>query len=337
MDAASDSLPPKARRLRTLFDRDHRLTKKEIGERLGCCARHARRLVDALREAGIPVADEKDPANRRAKRFYLPTEHQRRSLVLDELDEEALYALTVAAQAAEGALSGTALHAPLRRAFAMLLNAYSHEDIFLFDEDAQAEAWHFGALAAAPVEAGVWQAVTTAIDRGHGLRVDYLNGAGERSFKRLLDPLALAPLGGVWLLAAFCHQRQAVRDFNLARVSNAKAFPERRFDRPAGFDPHTHFAGRFGALAGQERYSVRLRVAPERAVYFESKRYHPSQTAERSADGALLVTFQVRTLDPVRAFVASWGPSVVALAPPELADRLAADAAETVRAYRDLP
>ncbi len=337
MDSASDLLPPKARRLRTLFDQDERLTKREIGDRLSCTERHALRLVEALREAGIPVEEEKNPRNRREKRFFLPSEHQRRGVVLEDLDEEAMYALTVAAQAAEGALGGTTLEGPLRRAFGMLLVAFGEQDVFSFTGEEQDAAWHFGALAASPVEPDVFRTVARAVDRRHPLQVDYQNGKGERSFKRCLNPLAIASINGTWQLAAYCHKRQGIREFNLVRLSNLRAFPKLTFDRPEGFDSKQHFAGRFGALEGAEPVTVRLRVAPERAVYFESKRYHRSQEHERQEDGSLLVSFRVRALDPVRAFVASWGPHVRALDPPALAERLAADAAATVQLYEDGP
>ena len=45
--------------------------------------------------------------------------------------------------------------------------------------------------------------------------------------------------------------------------------------------------------------------------------------------GGLLATFRVPELKTMRSFVCSWGPNVVALAPPDLVD----DARQTAAAY----
>lgn len=343
MDSASDALAPKARRLRTLFDRDARLTKREIADEVGCDPRHALRLVNALRAAGVPVAEEKDPHHLRAKRFFLPVEHQRRGLVLETLDEEALLALTVAAEAAEAALAGTPLEAPLRRGFGALLAATADleaaDELLSFDPETEAAHWHFGTLRTEPPDPEVFTPLTQAKRRSQCLRMDYVNKDGERSFGREVDPLLVAPIRGRWYLIAYCHTRRALRDFTLARISNVRPV-ERYFAPPEGFDAQAFFAKRFGLLEGGAPVEVRLRVGPERAVYFRSHRYHPSQAVEEQEDGSLEVTYRAPSgdgLDEVRAFVASWGPPVLALEPPELAERLADDAAETVRAYQGLP
>ncbi len=343
MDPDADLLPPTARRLRSLFDRDERLTRRAMAERLGCDPRHARRLVQRLRAAGLPVADEPDPANPRAKRFFLPAEHQRRGLVLDGLDEEALLALTVAAEAAAAALAGTPLEAPLRRGFGALLAATADldaaDELFTFDPQAEAAHWHFGALRTAPPDPAVFTPLNRAKRERRRIRMDYVNKRGKRSFGREVDPLVVAPVRNRWYLIAYCHTRRAVRDFSFARISNVRPV-ERYFAPPEGFDARTYFAGRFGVFEGGPPVEVRLRVHPRCAVHFRSHRYHPSQAIEERADGGLDVTYRAPggdALDEVRAFVASWGPAVLALSPPELADRLAADAAEAVQAYQNLP
>ena len=337
----SSDLSRSADRLRALFDRGERLTKREAADRLGRNPRTVGRLVDELRAAGVPICEEKDPHQPRAKRFYLDAEDQRRSLTLDALDEAGLLALTVAAQASQATLAGTPLEAPLRRAFAALLPAIGALDaageIGSFDPEAEARHWHFGTLAPAAVDPETFSALRRAADASQSVRMDYRNGKGKRTPGRRVDPLAFAPVKGGWLLAAYCHTREAVRDFNLARITNVRPLPSHFFAPPDGFDAHVHFAGRFGALEGGAPVAVRLHVAPERAVYFESRRYHPSQTTERQPDDSLVVTYRVPNLDDLRAFVASWGPHVMALEPSELAERITADAAATVAAYADAP
>lgn len=327
-----------ARALRRQFDRDARLTKVQIGELLACTPRHAARVVDELRAAGVPVAHETDG---RARRFFVPAEHQRRQIQIDALDEEALRALTVAAEASRALLRGTPLDAPLSRAFATLLDAVGDEDVYSFDPGEEARHWHFG-NAAAP-HAGridVLRALDRAITVGQTVRVAYTNSRGEHS-DRLLDPLAVAPFPSGWQLAAYCHARRAVRNFNTARVASVAPVEDAFFSPPDGFEANAHFGGRFGALdggAGRLR-TVRLRVAPEVAQHFHTRDYHTSQQAVADADcpGGLVVTFQVTELKTMRSFVRSWGPAVVALAPPGLVAQIAADAQATARLYNASP
>lgn len=326
-----------AEHLRSLFDRGHRLTKEEAGEILGRHPRTITRLVRVLREAGVPVQEERSPLRPRAKRFFLDPQDQRRGITLGTLDESAILALTIAAQASEAALAGTPLRDPLRRAFAVLLPAIGALDaageLTSFDPEAEHERWHFGALAPAAVDPDTFTLLRRAADASQSVRMDYMNGKGTRSFGRMVDPLAFAPVKGAWLLAAYCHTRDAVRDFNLARISNVRPLPSHFFAPPREFSAQAHFAGRFGALEGGEPVAAQLLVSPERAVYFESRLYHASQESVRQPDGSLLVTFRVPNLDDLRAFVASWGPHVLVTHPPELRDRLATDAAATVAAY----
>ena len=323
-----------ARALRRQFDRGAALTKRQIGEVLGVTARHAARLVDELRAAGVPVQEGRAG---RAKAFSVSTEHQRRTVQVDALDEEALRALTVAADASRALLAGTPLGDPLRRAFAALLDAVGDDEVYSFDPEAEAEHWSFQ-TAAAP-HAGPLATLRTldrAIVASQSVAVDYVNGRGERSRDRVLDPLALAPFPSGWQLAAYCHARRAVRNFNPVRIEAVALVPDAYFAPPAGFDADAHFGGRFGALDGDGRlHAVRLRVAPAVVQHFRTRDYHTSQQAEPDPDrpGGLLVTFQVPELKTMRAFVRSWGPNVTALSPPDLAADLADDARQTAAAY----
>ena len=342
MSSAGPRLHPSADRLRTLFDADHRLTKAAAAARLGLDPRSITRLVRDLRDAGVPVRDEPDPADGRRKRFFLDAEHQRRGLHLDELDESEVLALTVAAEAARAALRGTPLAAPLDRAFVALLDAAGGagdgEGVFSFDPEAEPDRWHFGGHAQLPAP-DVFTALRRAVSKGFRVRIDYTDAKGQRSDGRLVSPLGFGRVRGGWVLVAYCHLRRALREFALPAVSHVAPLSDSA-RRPDGFSLRRYFARRFGALEGGAAVEVRLRVAPTRAVYFERRRYHPSQAVQRRPDGALAVTYSVpggEALDEVRAFVASWGPHVVVEAPAELAERLAEDARTTAAAYEDVP
>ena len=331
-------LHPSAERLRALLDAGYRLTKAEAAARLDRDPRSVTRLVRDLRAAGVPVRDEPDPADGRRKRFFLADEHQRRGLRLDALDEAEILALTVAAEAARAALRGTTLQDPLASAFRALLGAAREAGggvgTLTFDPDDEPAHWHFGDPVTPP-DPAVFAPLRRALTDRRRVRIDYADTRGRRTDGREVSPLGFGLVRGAWLLVAYCHLRRALRDFALPSVSHVCPL-DRAVHAPDGFDLDAHFAPRFGALAGEDTVAVRLRVSADRAVHFRRRRYHPSQALAERPDGSLTATYAVPggvALDEVRAFVASWGPSVTVEAPAELAGRLAEDARAVAAAY----
>jgi predicted DNA-binding transcriptional regulator YafY len=322
-----------AKQLRRAFDQDARLTKHAAAALLGCTARHVTRLVAELRAAGVPVEEERIG---REKAFFVPTEHQCRAIQIEGLDEVALRALVVAARASHALLHGTPLEPALDRAFNTLLAAFGDDDVVTFEPDGEGDFWHFDPVAPLAQNLETLRLLDQALHEHRTVVVDYVNGRGERSKDRKLDPLAFAPFKSGWQLAAWCHRRREVRNFSPARMERVRLIKGKAglFTEPVGFDAAVHFGNRFGALEGHGRVrTVRLRVAAAVAQHFRSKRYHGTQQAELQPGGDLFVTYQVRELDAMRAFVRSWGPNVVALEPDELVTALAEDARAMAAAY----
>jgi len=335
VDVTVSNLSRAAQRLQAAFDNGAAWTKQQAARELDCTKRHVLRLINELRAHDVPVEARREG---RAKVFFIPEEHQRRRIQIDALDEEALRALTVSAEAARALLQNTPLEAGLDRAFRVLLEAFRHEDIFSFEPEMESDRWYFGEAAPPGGKLEVIRELDRCIAECRSVRIDYTNGRGERSENRKIDPLAFAPFSSGWQLAAYCHRRQAVRNFNPARIERLRPCNGETggdfFIPPQDFDVDEHFSGRFGALAGDGRLkTVRLRAEPAVAQYFKTKDYHSSQRLDKRPDGSLIVTFQVTELETMRAFVRSWGPNVTALDPPQLVDALAEDARAMARRY----
>lgn len=335
MDVTVSNVSRTARRLHAAFDRGAAWTKQQAARELGCSKRHVLRLITELRAHGVPVEDRREG---RTKVFFIPQEHQRRRIQIDALDEAALRALTVSAQASRALLHDTPLEEPLDRAFRTLLDTFKSEDLVSFNPEREGEHWYFDGAAPPGSKLDVIRQLDRCIAECRSVRIDYTNGRGEHSEDRKINPLAFAPFPSGWQLAAYCHRRRAVRNFNPARIERLQPCHGEPggdfFTPPRDFDVDDHFGGRFGALAGDGRLrTVRLRVAPAVAQHFKTKDYHGSQRLEKQADGHLIVTFQVTELKTMRSFVRSWGPDVVALEPPELVEALAEDAHATAQQY----
>jgi predicted DNA-binding transcriptional regulator YafY len=330
--------PSSAEELLALFRQGHRLTQHEAARQLGVSARQVRRLITQLREEGIDVREGRSG---RTKTYFLPSNDLQVEDLPIGLTERQVLALVVAAEAARSALRPTPLAEPLGEAVSELLQHITPH-VHTFEPDKERAHWHFGDAPSADLDPDVFEALTTAIDRQQPVDIDYFTAStGTRWKERRINPLVLAAPGGSWVCVAYCHMREGLRDFSLAGIERVDlctsgGVPD-HFDRPEDFDPELYFRDRFGALAGDEIYEVRLLVEPDRAPYFERKEYHPTQVVEEApgdrTDDRMVVSYEVAGLKDVRAWVRSWGPGVKVLDPPELAEMVAQDAASTQARY----
>lgn len=319
------------RRLHALFNAGHSLTLEQLQDELGLSERQVRRILTRMREKhGIPVEEER---HGRLKRFFLPPEHRHvETRPGIDFAERELFALTVAAKAARSALSPTPLGPALQTAFDKLLDGMQGE-VLSFEPEFEASHWHFESTAVSNIDPQIFEALTRAITESRTVRIDYYSASQRQHFfGRLIDPYLIATRGSSWLLVAYCREQCRFVDFSLPAVT--KVEPEAAFFERKAFDAEAHFRDRFSALQGDDVYTIRLHVAPDKAPYFERKTYHPTQMIEeRRADGAYLVSFEVSGLDEISAFIRSWGPGVTVLEPEELRSRIAGEALRVAEAH----
>ena len=299
-------------------------------QELGITERHARRLVVQLRERGVSVEERRDG---RKKRFFIPQEHQQPDVQEFEFEERELHALAVAAVIAKSELGGTPLEQPLIRAFEKLEDK-AMAVCYSFEPEQVPNQWHFGANAKGNFDPKIFASLEQAISSNHKVCIDYYTASTDQiSRDRKIDPLLLARIRGSWLVVAYCHKRQGLREFSLAGVQRIRPLEE-YFNARSDFDPDTYFRKRFAVVGGEKVYTVKLRVESDRAIYFKRKTYHGTQKIEeRCADGCLVVSFRVAGLDGVRTWAQSWGVGVTVLEPPELVEIVAREAGILARRY----
>lgn len=323
-------MPPPASRenkehLARLFHDGHELVLSEAAAALGVTTRTARRTLRALEADGLPIRTRRDG---RRKLHFLDEADRQASAEHVPLTEREMLALAVAARAARTVLAPTPLAGPLEAAQAKLLGA---TEVYTFEPEALDQAWHFGQNGVQAVDPDVFETVQRAVAERRSLVVDYTNASGERSSGRRIDPHAVAAVAGSWLVAA--RDGRAGRVVHFALPDLARAELGAPFEPDPDFDPDLHFREAFGAFAGGEVETVRLRVAPGAAASFRRKRYHPTQLVETEGEDGLTVSFEVPVNPALCAFVRSFGAAVRVLAPEALAERIAAEATEVAALY----
>ena len=319
-------------RLRHWLQEGQALTYPELTRRTGLGERQLARLVQQLRDEGLPVAETRQG---RLKVFTLPPEHQQVAVPDLRFGNAELRALVVATKASQAVLAATPHAAALQQAFDKLLD-HARPVAYLFDIDEPRQEWYFEDGRAAALDLACFRQLEEALDVRQSVYIDYFTAGQQRhSHHRRIDPYVFAWRSRSWMLVAYCHERRDLRTFALARISRVEPCPEEYFDIPIDFDPERYYAASLGAITAGETYTLRLLVEPNRASYFRERQYHPTQIIEETRlDGRLVVSFELEGLDEMRSFCQSWGTGITVQEPAELRERLRQEAEELALRYR---
>ncbi|MEU8243747.1 YafY family protein [Actinoplanes missouriensis] len=170
------------------------------------------------------------------------------------------------------------------------------------------------------------EAVRAAVDSGHALRLTYYTAARDETTERVVDPMRMLMVGGFAYLEAWCRRAEGTRMFRVDRIDAFTELPEPSVP-PVGAVPHDVSDGVF--RPGPELPLVTLRVGRGSRWITE---YYPVEQVQR--DGAeWLVTMRVTDLGWAQRLLAGLGRDVTVLGPPELIDRIHAQATAALEQY----
>jgi len=131
-----------------------------------------------------------------------------------------------------------------------------------------------------------FQQVGDALLQRQQLQIDYKSYSNQRS-KRAISPQTLVYYRENWYLDAWCHLRNDLRTFSLARIERIQSSDAKALDvKPA--DLQQHFAVSYGIFAGTAKHSARLRFLPQIAREIAQQRWHPKQQGEWDGDEYVL-------------------------------------------------
>jgi len=279
------------------------------------------RDIEALCEAGVPLISIPGRGYSLMEGYFLPP----LSFTSDEATMLLLggefMAQNFDAQYREAAYSAN-------RKIASVLPEKLRKDVAYLQESI-----HFVATEQRPTEAAMLQQLRRAIIERVTVRFHYSKRYGqdgqEYQMLREADPYGLVHITGIWYLTAFCHMRNAIRNFRLDRMEELEVLP-RAFVRQTNFT--------MVEKQGRGR-DVIVRVLFEHEVVRwvrESRNYYVD-TEEETAEG-LLVTLRVRHESEVVQWLLSWGKSVCVLEPESLRQRLIKEAEGILQKYvADIP
>ncbi|GAA4974892.1 helix-turn-helix transcriptional regulator [Streptomyces hyderabadensis] len=222
-----DAPSPTARALRALEILRTRptTTAGELAERLGVTERAARRYVEILREAGIPVESARGPHGgyRLGRGTRLPPVHFTQTEALG---------LVMAALSGRPAVAdaGDLVGAALGKVVKALPESVGRQAALLREYASAAPDPY-----AAHPDPAVTSSLVEAVAHRCRVRLTYRSEAGN-AWEEEADPWSLVVRHGRWYLLCHSHRVNALRTYRVDRIGAVRSTAQ-GFDPPAGFDP----------------------------------------------------------------------------------------------------
>ena len=175
------------------------------------------------------------------------------------------------------------------------------------------------------IRPGIWEEVADAIRLSNRIRVLYRT-TGNEPATREIDPYHGVRFEGDWYVVAYCHMRNDIRTFSLARMESVDVLSE-SFQIPEDFDFTRLTGSNFGLHWSDNEYRVKVLFDKKAAGYIRERCWHPTQQIGENLDGSLTLSLTVNHLLELKRWILSWGSMAKALEPPELV----ADLERTIR------
>ena len=182
-------------------------------------------------------------------------------------------------------------------------------------------------------------ALLLGMEERRWVRVLYRGGAAGRAHDRG-DWQQLGPLGLIWhngslYLIAWSQKREEIRNYKVDRMEQAEAAggDSNQFTVPDGFSLESWQATAFGVYrgTGNQLHRIQIRFSPESAPYVRESWWHSSQQLLDTSDGGVELRLELNELTAVTKWVLGFGASAVVTEPPELRERVRAEAEGILR------
>jgi proteasome accessory factor C len=176
-----------------------------------------------------------------------------------------------------------------------------------------------------PANAERLDKIRAAVEGGHALRLTYYTAARDETTERVVDPMRVLMVEGRGYLEAWCRRAEATRMFRVDRID---AFTE--LDEPSAPPveavPHDVSTGVFHPTPDLPLVTVRIGRGSRWIA-----EYYPVESIRRDGDGWVM-TMRVTDLGWAQRLLLG-RPDVTVIGPPELLDRIRAQASAALDRY----
>ena len=288
------------------------LRAADLAEECECSVRTVYRDIDALCQAGVPVAALPGEGYRLAPGYHLPP--------IAFTAEEAVQ-LLLGSDLAQG-LGTDAQREATRSAVAKVEAALRPEtrgEVDRLRQRIRVSSWPRGA------DSPWLPVLQQGVIHDRVLRLRYHSFSADEVTEREVEPYFLVYYSNDWHLVGYCRMREGVRDFRAARVREVELLPE-GFERPEAVGPAPH----------DQRPPVEVRIWVEASAvpWAREARAYGFEREEPTEGGSIFVyhCWELRRLLP---WVLSWGASARVLSPSDIVRRVQREAAALMESYAE--
>lgn len=285
-------------------------TIAELAREIGCSARTVWRDLALLQRVGFPLTTDRD--GRESRYLLIQGPRGLPPLPFSFTELASLHLARHLLVPLRGTPLGEPIHAVLEK-IAATLAPKAKEFLDRLHRELSARTVHAKDYRGSQEALRV---VQDALRARRTLEAEYHSYGRDALTRRRLDPVHLWTQQGGIYLAAFCHQRQAVRTFALERFRHIRMTDD-TFEPPADFDLNRYLAGSFGLFRGRA-VRVELRFSQGVARYVVERQWHPTQTTAPRLTGELDLTLRVPICPELVRWILSYGKDVEVLAPKSL-------------------
>ena len=177
-------------------------------------------------------------------------------------------------------------------------------------------------LASRPVDMQHFRMISGALLERKQIRVLYHGRGRDETTERIVSPQRLVYYRSNWHLDAWCHLRNALRNFSLDRLHPIEVMTEPAKEL-ADDDLDKHFAPGYGIFSGEARHVAVLRFSANAARWVADEQWHPEQKNKILQDGTYELSIPYSNDRELMMDILKYGPEVKVLAPEALKDRVA--------------
>lgn len=262
----------------------------------------------------------------RNRGFYY-TEEQYRLPAMD-IKESDLFAIYLAEKLL-GQYEGTPIHDRLRCVFRKIEDSLP-DKLTTRPGDDQSLFTVFPPFSTV-VQPEVLETVFACLRSSCRLEIEY-QVPGREADWRQIDPYHGVRYEGDWYVIGYCHLRDEIRTFSLARILSARKGHE-HFAIPRHFDFRTFTGSHFGVHWGKDDLCVKILFNRGVAAYVKERQWHPSQVIADNADGSVVLSMTVNHLLELKRWILSWGDMAQVIEPLSLVEEIRENVRNMSRLY----
>ena len=194
------------------------------------------------------------------------------------------------------------------------------------------DAFSFRWRSVSPTDPLVFQNCATALLQNRLLTFCYYSPVTASCTMRTVEPHHLVNYLGTWHLIAYCHLRNAWRDFVLGRISICTAEND-LFEMRPDSEWQPYLSDTFGIFQNRKPFTVVIRFSPTQSRWMRGVVLHPAQEEQLEEDGSLTVSFTASHEVEVLQELLQHGAQAELIAPDWLRVKLVDELTRTIRQY----